>query len=273
MTDQDDTQIPEDEPTRELPPTTEQAAPVGPKRLLRSKNDRVIGGVSGGLGRYFDVDPVIFRIAFAVSILFGGLGIFAYLAAWLFVPADDGTGVAAPPQRGAGFVRVVGMIALVIAGLFGFGVLIAGAAFVTGIGYGYLVAGVIVLIGVALIVTSFRGGARWLIVPALALSIGVGVAAAADLDLEGGDRQPRVPARIGRGDPRRRLRARRRPARGRPPRHRLEPGAGSRARCASRRGRAGDRRAQRRLRGRRTLTPAPASCGLPDSGPTGSTSS
>jgi len=181
MTDQDDTQ------DASAAPTTEDREPAaGPKRLLRSQNDRVIGGVSGGLGRYFDVDPVIFRIAFPVSILAGGLGFFAYLAAWLFVPADDGTGAPMPAQRGAGFIRAVGVIALVLAGLLGFGALVTGAAFVTGIGYGYIVAGAIVLIGVALIATSFRGGARWLIVPALALSIGVGVAAAADLDLEGG---------------------------------------------------------------------------------------
>ena len=57
--------------------------------------------MAGGLGRYFDVDPVIFRIAFAVSILFGGLGVIAYLAAALFVPADDGTGAAAPTSAAA----------------------------------------------------------------------------------------------------------------------------------------------------------------------------
>lgn len=197
MTEHDDTHraLPEeagDPPTeeartRELPPPGEPE--TGPRRLLRSRNDRVVAGVSGGLGRYFDVDPVIFRIGFAVSILFGGLGVIAYLAAILFVPADDGTGAPAPPQRGRGIVRVAGVTLLVIAGLFGFGSLIAGAAFVTGIGYGFVVASGVVLIGIVLVALSLRGGGRgipWLIVPALALSIGVGVAAAADLDLEGG---------------------------------------------------------------------------------------
>src|SRR5215470_5484713 len=37
-----------------------------PRRLRRSSRDRLIGGVAGGLGRYFDVDPVLFRIAFIV---------------------------------------------------------------------------------------------------------------------------------------------------------------------------------------------------------------
>lgn len=175
----------EEAPTREQAPADEGAASE-PRRLLRSRGDRVIAGVSGGLGRYFDVDPVIIRIAFAVSILFGGLGVIAYIAAILFVPSDDGTGSPAPPQRGRTLVRAVGVIALAFVALFGFGALVTGAAFVTGIGYGVVVAVVIVLIGVALVATAFRGGARWLVVPALALSIGVGVAAAADLDLEGG---------------------------------------------------------------------------------------
>lgn len=182
----------EEAPTREQPPTAHEPPAQergGPRRFLRSRDDRVIAGVSGGLGRYFDVDPVIVRIAFAVSILFGGLGVIAYLATWLFVPSDDGTGSPVPPQRGRGVVRATGVVVLVIAGLFGFGALITGAAFLTGLGYGLVVAATIVVIGIALVALSLNNGGKgmpWLIVPALALSIGVGVAAAADLDLDGG---------------------------------------------------------------------------------------
>jgi phage shock protein PspC (stress-responsive transcriptional regulator) len=63
-----------------------------PKRLLRSADDRVLGGVAGGLGRYFQVDPIIFRIGFAALTFVGGLGAIAYVAALLFVPEDDGSG-------------------------------------------------------------------------------------------------------------------------------------------------------------------------------------
>ena len=183
MTDQvTPTNPPEPDPAEA--PTTEQRN--GPRRLLRSRDDRVIAGVAGGLGRYFDVDPVIVRIAFAVTVLFGGLGIVAYIAAAIFVPADDGTGAPAPRGRADGLIRVLGVTALAIVALFGFGALVGAAAFVTGLGYGLIVAGAIVVIGLALVALSGRGGARWLIVPALALTIGVGVAAAADLDLEGG---------------------------------------------------------------------------------------
>ena len=59
-----------------------------PRRLLRSSSDRLVAGVAGGLGRYFDVDPVMFRIGFAVSVLFGGVGVLAYAMLALFVPTD-----------------------------------------------------------------------------------------------------------------------------------------------------------------------------------------
>ena len=178
-----------DDKTTEIQPEPDPAAGSGstrPKRLLRSRDDRVIAGVAGGLGRYFDIDPVIARIAFAVSVLFGGLGVIAYIAAAIFVPSDDGTGAPAPTSRGQAIARGTGLVLLAIVALCGFGTLVAGAAFVTGLGYGLVVAAAIVAIGILLVALSFRGSAKWLIVPALALSIGVGVAAAADLDLEGG---------------------------------------------------------------------------------------
>lgn len=60
------------------------------KRLYRSVQERKIAGVCGGLGDYFDLDPVFFRLFFLLSILFGGLGAVAYLVMWLMVPAQDG---------------------------------------------------------------------------------------------------------------------------------------------------------------------------------------
>jgi phage shock protein PspC (stress-responsive transcriptional regulator) len=177
---------PSEEQTREVPPTEEQTQRKGPRRLLRSSDDRVIAGVAGGLSRYFNVDPVIFRIGFVVSIFFGGLGGLVYLAAALFVPVDDGAGRPAEGSRWQGLGRLLVVGALAVAAIAGFAVLTAAGAFVTGIGYGLAVVAVIVVIGVALVVTSFHGGARWLVVPALALTIGAGAAVAADLDLEGG---------------------------------------------------------------------------------------
>jgi phage shock protein PspC (stress-responsive transcriptional regulator) len=62
--------------------------PDPPRRLLRSTDDKVLAGVCGGLGHYFAVDPVVFRIAFVVLALVGGTGFVLYGAAWLVVPDD-----------------------------------------------------------------------------------------------------------------------------------------------------------------------------------------
>ena len=56
------------------------------KRLYRSRRDRMLGGVCGGLAEYLDTDPTIIRLAFALSILLGGAGILAYLVMWIVIP-------------------------------------------------------------------------------------------------------------------------------------------------------------------------------------------
>jgi phage shock protein PspC (stress-responsive transcriptional regulator) len=61
------------------------------KKLHRFVEDRKIAGVCGGLGDYFDLDPVFFRLFFLVSLLFGGLGALAYLILWIMVPEKTGT--------------------------------------------------------------------------------------------------------------------------------------------------------------------------------------
>jgi phage shock protein PspC (stress-responsive transcriptional regulator) len=68
--------------------TTEMTPPTTPTRrsLRRSRTDRVGAGVAGGLGEYFGVDPVLFRVLFATAAFFGGAGILAYLLAWAAIP-------------------------------------------------------------------------------------------------------------------------------------------------------------------------------------------
>ncbi|MET9957508.1 PspC domain-containing protein [Streptomyces sp. NPDC006326] len=56
--------------------------------LRRSKRDKVLAGVCGGLGRYFDLDPVIFRIVLGVLAVTGGVGLIFYGFAWLLLPVD-----------------------------------------------------------------------------------------------------------------------------------------------------------------------------------------
>jgi phage shock protein PspC (stress-responsive transcriptional regulator) len=64
------------------------AAPP-PRRLLRAREGRVLGGVCAGLGRYFNTDPVFFRIGAIVLTLIGGAGVLLYLAALLLIPKED----------------------------------------------------------------------------------------------------------------------------------------------------------------------------------------
>ena len=58
------------------------------RRLVRTTEGRWLGGVCAGLGRYFDVNPLVYRIAFAALALAGGTGLLLYLAAYLVIPAE-----------------------------------------------------------------------------------------------------------------------------------------------------------------------------------------
>lgn len=59
------------------------------KKLRRSRRDRVIAGVCGGLGEFFGLSPFWFRLAFLLALAPGGIpGIGAYLLFWLIVPKE-----------------------------------------------------------------------------------------------------------------------------------------------------------------------------------------
>ncbi len=55
------------------------------KKIYRSR-DKMLAGVCGGIGDYFEVDPTLVRLLWVLSVLAGGAGILAYLAAWLIIP-------------------------------------------------------------------------------------------------------------------------------------------------------------------------------------------
>ena len=82
-----------------IDPITTDDAP--PRRLVRPTEGRWLGGVAAGLGRYFDVNPLVYRIAFAALALVGGTGLLLYLAAWLVIPGeDDDESIAVEALRG-----------------------------------------------------------------------------------------------------------------------------------------------------------------------------
>ena len=238
-----ETQAPEPEPEPRPQPEEPESDPdhgPAPRRLFRSRDDRVIGGVSGGLGTYFRVDPVFFRVGFVATAFLGGLGVFLYVAALLFVPSEPPAGE--EPRRRSrwltiaaaallivvgglivsdggwwlggslfgplGFLLVLGAvvwwlvwgrsasaatprgtlgrIGIVLVVLVGSAVLLAGSVWASAAGGGVAVAILVIAIGALLAAAAFRGGARWLIVPALAIAAGLGIVAAADVDLDGG---------------------------------------------------------------------------------------
>jgi phage shock protein PspC (stress-responsive transcriptional regulator) len=59
------------------------------RRLMRATRDRWIGGVSGGLARYFDLDPTLIRVLFLIAFFGFGTGFLVYLVLWLLMPATD----------------------------------------------------------------------------------------------------------------------------------------------------------------------------------------
>ena len=121
------------------------------RRLTRSSTDKHVAGVAGGLGRYFGVDPLIFRVAFGVSLLLSGLGILAYLALLAFLPTDDGE-----PAWIENRSKATTIVLVVVMGAIGVSML-APPAFILGPGL-FAVAGISVL-GVILY-RAFGGSAR-----------------------------------------------------------------------------------------------------------------
>jgi phage shock protein PspC (stress-responsive transcriptional regulator) len=94
--------------------TTEQH--TVPRRLRRRSDERVIAGVASGLGDYFNIDPLLVRIALVASLVFGGLGLFLYGAAWLLVPDDESDKSIVERMFGGGGGALPGGL-LVLAGL------------------------------------------------------------------------------------------------------------------------------------------------------------
>src|SRR4051794_8899614 len=243
-----DTMQPDDQqPANEHPPpdatppredqTTRQSAP--PRRLYRSRGNRDIGGVAGGLAEYFGIDPIIPRLAFVGLVFAGGAGVLLYVAALLLVP-DEADGAAAAPVTPGRTAMIAGVVVLFAAaailfngswwagggavpwilglGLLGVAawwistgqsaagsgaevarrigiglalvalcVLLAAAAFwASAAGGGAVVAAIVVAAGLAMVAASFAGGARWLILPALAVALPAAFVAAAGIDVHGG---------------------------------------------------------------------------------------
>jgi phage shock protein C len=114
-------------PAASAEPAPSHHAPA-PKRLMRSRDDRVIAGVCGGLGEYLGVDAVLIRIAALILLFAGGAGFFLYVIGWIAMPeapvgatvAREATATAAPaaPAERTTGALVLGLIFVVIGAFF-----------------------------------------------------------------------------------------------------------------------------------------------------------
>jgi phage shock protein C len=68
------------------------------KKLYRSKKNRMIAGVCGGIAEYFDVDPIIVRLIALILVLSAGGGIVAYIVAWIVLPEEPDNPYPIPVQ-------------------------------------------------------------------------------------------------------------------------------------------------------------------------------
>ena len=169
---------------------TETTEVVGPRRpLLRSKDDRLIWGVAGGLAAHIGFNATVVRLAFVILTLFGGAGLLAYLVLAVALPQDDGTGKPVEESVWARLGKVV-LVCILVAIALG---LAAGlalvSAWVTATGHGTAIAVAVIFIGLALVAAAFATDVRRratppLLVLALVLGIPAGAIAAADIKFD-----------------------------------------------------------------------------------------
>jgi len=67
-------------------PATPPPVYAAPKKLMRSRRDKKIGGVCAGLAEYFDLDPTIVRVIWFLAVFFAGTGFLVYVVLWIVLP-------------------------------------------------------------------------------------------------------------------------------------------------------------------------------------------
>jgi phage shock protein PspC (stress-responsive transcriptional regulator) len=84
------------------PPAWQSPPPYGPPArppLRRSRTDKILGGVNGGLAEYTGIDALLWRVGFVALTLAGGAGIVVYLLLWVLTPAGPPAGPGTPADR------------------------------------------------------------------------------------------------------------------------------------------------------------------------------
>ena len=180
---------PKSEKTTKTNKTT-KTTEVGPRRpLLRSKDDRLVWGVAGGLAAHIGFNATLVRLAFVILTLFGGAGLLAYLVLAVALPEDDGTGKPVDESVWARLGKVALVCILVaIALCLAMGLALV-SAWVTATGHGTAVAVAVIFIGLVLVAAAFATDVRRratppLLVLALVIGIPAGAIAAADIKFD-----------------------------------------------------------------------------------------
>lgn len=121
------------------------------RRLYRSRTDRMIGGVAGGMASYLGIDPILSRLVW-VALLFSGIGFLLYIIAWIIVPeAPEGVQLAAPPATSNQALRLI----------VGGGLVLLGAIFllreiVPWLDEGVVWAAILIVVGVGILLKAVR---------------------------------------------------------------------------------------------------------------------
>jgi phage shock protein PspC (stress-responsive transcriptional regulator) len=166
----------------------------GRRRLVRSRRGRLIGGVCSGLGAHFDVDPILFRIAFVGLAIFSGVGIALYLAILLLVPEEGASrapifllwrGFAGEQWHASADRRLFRWLVIATAVVACAVLLALAGAWLAGT-HAQLAAWTVVAVGAALVLSAFTHTIRWFVLPGVAFALAVATIAAAHVDLHGG---------------------------------------------------------------------------------------
>lgn len=87
------------------------------KQLYRSKNNKVIAGVCGGVAEYFEVDPTIIRIAWLLLAFPGGIGLLAYIICWIIMP-EKNENEHQTPETNEKNKKIIGIVLIIIGSVF-----------------------------------------------------------------------------------------------------------------------------------------------------------
>jgi phage shock protein PspC (stress-responsive transcriptional regulator) len=154
----------------------------------------LIGGVCSGLGAHFDVDPILFRIAFVGLAIFSGVGIALYLVILLLVPEEGVSrapigllwrGSSGDQWHASADRRLLRWLALAAAVLLCAVLFALAGAWLAGT-HAQLAAWAVVAVGAGLVLSAFTRRAGRLVLPGIAFALAVATIAAAHVDLRGG---------------------------------------------------------------------------------------